>query len=79
MARSRYYLDAVITMIDAKHILRHLEYDGPWAFARRRPEAERQLALADRVIINKAALPTQPATGEHHNDHHRACFVRWIS
>lgn len=53
MAHSRYYLDAVITVIDARNILRHLECSGPLAFTRRRPEAERQLALADRVLINK--------------------------
>jgi len=58
MIHSRYYLDAVITMIDAKHILRHLESSGPLAFTRRRPEAEKQLALADRVILNKVDLVT---------------------
>ena len=53
MASSRYYLDAVITMIDAKHVMRHLEPAGALAFSRRRPEAEKQLARADRVILNK--------------------------
>eukprot|EP00966_Prymnesium_polylepis_P002959 67861-Prymnesium_polylepis.1 len=30
-----------------------VQASGPLAFARRRPEAEKQLALADRVILNK--------------------------
>ena len=55
MTRSCYYLDAVITMVDANHILRHLRPYGPMAFTRRRPEAEKQLALADRIIVNKAS------------------------
>ena len=25
MGRSRYYLDAVLTMVDAKHVMRHLQ------------------------------------------------------
>eukprot|EP00326_Haptolina_ericina_P017460 CAMPEP_0181175460 /NCGR_PEP_ID=MMETSP1096-20121128/4091_1 /TAXON_ID=156174 ORGANISM="Chrysochromulina ericina, Strain CCMP281" /NCGR_SAMPLE_ID=MMETSP1096 /ASSEMBLY_ACC=CAM_ASM_000453 /LENGTH=424 /DNA_ID=CAMNT_0023263449 /DNA_START=63 /DNA_END=1337 /DNA_ORIENTATION=- len=42
-------------MVDANHILRHLRPYGPMAFTRRRPEAEKQLALADRIIVNKAS------------------------
>ena len=60
MARSRYYLDAVITMIDAKHVMRHLEPAGALAFTRRQPEAQKQLALADRVILNKVRLLCDP-------------------
>lgn len=61
MAHSRYYLDAVITLVDAKHILRHLESSGPLSFTRHRPEAERQVALADRVLINKVRAHVRPS------------------
>lgn len=53
MAGSRFYLDALICVIDCKHVLRHLRPSGPFGFARRRAEVEKQLALADRVILNK--------------------------
>ena len=53
MAGSRFYLDALICVIDCKHVLRHLRPFGPFGFARRRAEVEKQLALADRIILNK--------------------------
>jgi G3E family GTPase len=56
MARSPFYLDAVVALVDAAHILRHLRPSGAWGFARRRGEAEKQLALADRIVLNKVDL-----------------------
>jgi len=56
MAGSRFYLDAVICLVDAKHVLRHLQPSGAFGFTRRRAEAEKQLALADRIVLNKMDL-----------------------
>lgn len=55
-ACSSVYLDAVITLVDAKHIMQHLQPTGPMAFTRHRAEAEKQIALADRVILTKLDL-----------------------
>ena len=66
MERSPFYLDAVIAMVDAAHCLRHLQpsgYGGPFGFARRRAEAEKQLAMADRIVLNKMDLLQQPRAG----------------
>lgn len=45
------YLDAVITLVDAKHVLMHLNDPNSGAF-----EAAQQIAFADRIIINKMDL-----------------------
>jgi G3E family GTPase len=50
MRGGRYELDAVITLVDAKNIGRHLK-GGRWGV--HTPEAERQISLADVVVINK--------------------------
>ena len=59
MENSRFYLDAVITLIDCQNILRHLQPAGPFGFARRRFEAERQIGLADRLLLNKVDLVSE--------------------
>jgi G3E family GTPase len=51
---TRYYLDAIVTVIDAKHFLQHL--DDPLRPAGSVNEAERQLAFADRIVLNKCDL-----------------------
>ena len=56
MTSSAFYLDAVIAVVDAGHIMRHLQPTGAFSFVRRRDEAEKQLALADRVLLNKVDL-----------------------
>lgn len=48
---SKYYLDAIVTVCDAKHVLQHL--DDAQRDSRDVNEAERQLAFADRIILNK--------------------------
>ena len=55
MRSSIFYLDGVVTVVDARHVLRHLGTKGLF-LGRRRPEAERQIAMADRIIINKVDL-----------------------
>ncbi len=56
MAGSPLVLDGVVALVDAAHVMRHLRPSGPFAFTRRRPEVEKQLAMADRVVLNKADL-----------------------
>lgn len=45
------FLDAIVTLVDAKHITQHLD-------DRDCTEAAQQIAFADRVLINKTDLVT---------------------
>jgi len=49
-------LDGIIAIVDAKHILRQLDELKPQGVIN---EAQRQIAFADRIIINKIDLVTQ--------------------
>lgn len=57
---SRIYLDAVVTLVDAKHILHHIHGSSEGlpndSFQPRKLEALRQIALSDVVLINKMDL-----------------------
>ena len=55
-------LDAIVTVVDAKHFLAHLDDTGRTAGAEN--EAEEQVAFADRLILNKTDLvsPAELAT-----------------
>ncbi|RUS26796.1 vitamin B12 biosynthesis CobW-like protein [Jimgerdemannia flammicorona] len=62
--KSNFYLDAIVTMVDAKHILFHL----PSSSSTTEPsstspssttEATQQIAFADRVLLNKTDLVTE--------------------
>lgn len=46
------YLNGVVTLVDAKHCLRHLEGGGV-------NEAVRQVALADVAVLNKLDLASE--------------------
>jgi len=48
-------LDAVITVVDAKHIIQHLD-DQPKDSERESNEAISQVAFADRILLNKMDL-----------------------
>lgn len=52
------YLDAIITVVDAKHILQHLDEVKPDGVEN---EAVEQVAFADRILLNKIDLisPTE--------------------
>ncbi|PRP85428.1 COBW domain-containing protein 2-like [Planoprotostelium fungivorum] len=50
------YLDAIITVVDAKHILQHLEDDSRLDNQAPVSEAHSQIASADRIIVNKLDL-----------------------
>ena len=46
-------LDAIVTVVDAKHLLPHLDEEKPGGVEN---EAVEQLAFADRVVLNKIDL-----------------------
>ena len=49
----RYKLDGIITVVDAKHIIPHIEEEKPDGVEN---EAVEQLAFADRIMLNKIDL-----------------------
>ncbi|KAJ7335516.1 hypothetical protein JRQ81_013457 [Phrynocephalus forsythii] len=52
------YLDGIVSVVDAKYGLQHLQEEKPSGLIN---EAARQIALADLVIINKTDLVSQEA------------------
>jgi G3E family GTPase len=53
--RARLRLDAIVTVVDAKHVLDHLDEVKPDGVVN---EAVEQIAFADRVVLNKTDLVT---------------------
>lgn len=51
--KARFFLDAVVTVVDAKRISSHLR-GGGWGA--RKAEAERQVGYADTILLNKRDL-----------------------
>ena len=49
----RYNLDGIITVVDAKHVIQHIDDEKPEGVEN---EAVEQLAFADRIILNKIDL-----------------------
>ena len=49
----RYKLDGIITVVDAKHIIQHVDEEKPEGIEN---EAVEQLAFADRIMLNKIDL-----------------------
>lgn len=49
----RYKLDGIITVVDAKHVIPHIEDEKPEGIEN---EAVEQLAFADRIMLNKIDL-----------------------
>ena len=52
----RYKLDGIITVVDAKHVIQHLEDEKPEGVEN---ESVEQLAFADRIMLNKIDLATE--------------------
>ncbi len=52
----RYYLDGIVTVVDAKHIVQHLDDEKPEDVEN---ESVEQLAFADVIMLNKTDLVTE--------------------
>jgi G3E family GTPase len=51
--QKRYTLDGIVTVVDAKHIVQHLDEEKPEGVEN---ESVEQLAFADRILLNKCDL-----------------------
>lgn len=54
--RASYYLDAIVTVVDCKHLLIHLDEERPKDVEN---EALEQIAFADRILLNKVDLVSE--------------------
>ena len=59
--QARMVLDGIITVVDAKHVLQHLREEKPEGVEN---EAVEQVALADRILLNKTDLVAEEALVE---------------
>ncbi len=57
---NNYYLDGIITVVDAKHIVQHLDDEKPEGVEN---ESVEQLAFADRIMLNKIDLVSEEELG----------------
>ena len=60
----RYKLDGIVTVIDAKHIIQHLDEEKPDDVEN---EAVEQIAFADRILLNKIDLASEGEISEVRN------------
>ena len=51
--REQLRLDCIVTVVDAQHVLTHLDAEKPEGVEN---EAVEQIAFADRIVLNKMAL-----------------------
>jgi len=51
--QQKYRLDGILTMVDAKHVIQHLDEEKPEGVEN---EAVEQIAFADRILLNKCDL-----------------------
>ena len=57
----KYNLDGIITVVDAKHIVQHLDEEKPEGIEN---ESVEQLAFADRIMLNKIDLVNEEEINE---------------
>ena len=57
----RYKLDGIVTVVDAKHIIQHLDEEKPDDVEN---EAVEQIAFADRILLNKIDLASEGEISE---------------
>jgi len=59
--RQNLVLDSILTLIDAKHVIEHLDEEKPEGVEN---EAVEQIAFADRILLNKTDLVDEEALAE---------------
>jgi len=59
--RQKCQLDGILTLVDAKHIIQHLDEEKPEGVEN---EAVEQLAFADRILLNKTDLVDEATLAE---------------
>jgi len=59
--RDKCTLDGILTLVDAKHIIQHLDEEKPEGVEN---EAVEQLAFADRILLNKTDLVDEAGLAE---------------
>eukprot|EP00438_Fugacium_kawagutii_P033693 Skav201149 [mRNA] locus=scaffold2068:227148:234695:+ [translate_table: standard] len=59
--QKNYKLDGIITVVDAKHVMEHLQEEKPEGVEN---ESVEQIAFADRIILNKTDLVDDVTLGE---------------
>jgi G3E family GTPase len=59
--QDKYSLDGILTLVDSKHLIQHLEEEKPEGVEN---EAVEQLAFADRILLNKCDLSTAEELAE---------------
>mmetsp|Transcript_66250 Transcript_66250/g.132928 ORF Transcript_66250/g.132928 Transcript_66250/m.132928 type:complete len:456 (-) Transcript_66250:149-1516(-) len=59
--QKRMSLDGILTVVDAQHIIQHLDEEKPEGVEN---EAIEQVAFADRILLNKCDLVDEAALGE---------------
>lgn len=59
--KANYELDAIITVVDSKHVLVHLEEEKPEGVEN---ESVEQVAFADKIILNKIDLVSEKEKAE---------------
>merc|ERR1712190_229451 len=59
--QQQFVLDGILTLVDAKHIIEHLDEEKPEGVEN---EAVEQVAFADRILLNKTDLVAEEILSE---------------
>merc|ERR1712190_682119 len=59
--QQHFVLDGILTLVDAKHIIEHLDEEKPEGVEN---EAVEQIAFADRILLNKTDLVDEKTLDE---------------
>merc|ERR1740116_203025 len=59
--QQQFVLDGILTLVDAKHIIEHLDEEKPEGVEN---EAVEQIAFADRILLNKCDLADEAELAE---------------
>merc|ERR1719487_1890191 len=73
--REMYKLDGICTVVDAKHIVQHLEEEKPEGVEN---ESVEQVAFADRVLLNQTDLSVSSVSCKFQGELNENKLQRWI-